>query len=407
MARLALAAPSLPSECSDSATSMLKQFRLMVYRERNGSESVSPRVGFNLSTSEKLSLEREEILRVTLRNRPGIKLGIKLAVKKNQPGLYILGIIPDGEAHMDGRLKKDDRILEINNYDLRDGTQEHAVEIIRNCTESVSFLIQRLVRPQTPDIIRTTSGEEHVPSSSRKDIVPRPPSSAEGVSSTASVSTSATPPPSSSTSASNPVGFISKVHLKPIIMRPCREVEIVITKRVDESLGMSVAGGLASQRGDTPVYVTNFDPSYPVGRSGKISRGDILLSVNGVDLLGLSHEQAVESLKSCRQTPSCADPNSMHQIRMRFLEGPETSTDDGNFLPTWVYWLQLPAYCQIPKLIGLRRSSNGSLGFYIVGGHEFYRGSSDSNSSVQQVNQLIVIKSIVPDSPAFRNGQLK
>ncbi|VDN41876.1 unnamed protein product, partial [Dibothriocephalus latus] len=52
------------------------------------------------------------------------------------------------------------------------------------------------------------------------------------------------------------------------------------------------------------------------------------------------------------------------------LEGPETSTAKGNFLPSWLYWLQLPRYCQIPKTIVLSRTSaSGSFGFSIVGGN--------------------------------------
>lgn len=45
--------------------------------------------------------------------------------------MYILGLVPDSEADLDGRLYKDDRILEINGVDLREGTQEEAANIIR------------------------------------------------------------------------------------------------------------------------------------------------------------------------------------------------------------------------------------------------------------------------------------
>lgn len=37
----------------------------------------------------------------------------------------------DGLAELDGRLQKDDRILEINAVDLRNGTQEAAAEVIK------------------------------------------------------------------------------------------------------------------------------------------------------------------------------------------------------------------------------------------------------------------------------------
>lgn len=49
---------------------------------------------------------------------------------RHLPGLYVLELVPGCEAHLDGRLKKDDQILEINGIDLSDGTQEQAAHII-------------------------------------------------------------------------------------------------------------------------------------------------------------------------------------------------------------------------------------------------------------------------------------
>lgn len=34
-----------------------------------------------------------------------------------------------------------------------------------------------------------------------------------------------------------------------------------------ETLGVSIAGGVASHRGDTPVYITNINPDGCVGRT--------------------------------------------------------------------------------------------------------------------------------------------
>ncbi|KAF6773086.1 hypothetical protein AHF37_07573 [Paragonimus kellicotti] len=45
-------------------------------------------------------------------------------------GLYILGLVQDGQAYLDGRLRKDDRILEINAVNLSNGTQEQAAQLI-------------------------------------------------------------------------------------------------------------------------------------------------------------------------------------------------------------------------------------------------------------------------------------
>jgi ligand of Numb protein X 1/2 len=37
-----------------------------------------------------------------------------------------------------------------------------------------------------------------------------------------------------------------------------------------ESLGISVAGGVGSQRGDVPIYITNIQPQGVLGRSRQV-----------------------------------------------------------------------------------------------------------------------------------------
>ncbi|KAM3182718.1 hypothetical protein ACTXT7_011766 [Hymenolepis weldensis] len=121
---------------------------------------------------------------------------------------------------------------------------------------------------------------------------------------------------------------------------------------------------------------------------------------------------------------------SSEMVTIRVLEGPETSSGRENFLPSWLYWLQLPRYCQIPRTIILPRTANGSLGFSIVGGNtaagsdgsgtssltNFSRSvdfesrhpsATHGSSSVTSSPQPIVVKSIVPGSPAHRDGRLK
>ena len=62
-------------------------------------------------------------------------------------------------AAIDGRLKMDDRVLEINGQDVSYGTQEQAAALIVASAARVQFVVARRSRPQTPDIIRSASGE--------------------------------------------------------------------------------------------------------------------------------------------------------------------------------------------------------------------------------------------------------
>lgn len=64
-------------------------------------------------------------------------------------------------------------------------------------------------------------------------------------------------------------------------------------------------------------------------------KGDILIGVNGSSLVGLSHSQAVATLKATVETT---------RVEMAVVEGPETSLGAFNFIPSWLYWQKLPRY---------------------------------------------------------------
>lgn len=62
-------------------------------------------------------------------------------------GIFIKHVIPDSLAGRYSTLKTGDRILEVNGYNLRDATHDHAVEIIRSAQSPVYFLVQSLLDP--------------------------------------------------------------------------------------------------------------------------------------------------------------------------------------------------------------------------------------------------------------------
>ncbi|KAL3842316.1 hypothetical protein ACJMK2_020346 [Sinanodonta woodiana] len=305
--------------------------RLTLYREK---------------AEENTPIEKEEILKITLTKVKGKQLGIKLVGKRNGAGVYLLNLVPNGLACLDGRLRPDDRLLEINGMDVAYGTQEQAARLIQSSPDKVQFVVSRKSRPQTPDIIRSTS-----------DTI---------------LGTS-----TSSNSDDSPW----------TMCRKSRERIIALSKDPQENLGVSVAGGIGSPRGDTPVYITNLNLQGCLGRSGQIKKGDVLLSINGMNLLGLSHTDAVNRVRVNAETK---------QVTLKIIEAPETTEGPGNFAPTWLFWQQLPRSCQTVKTVTLLRSPTGSLGFSVVGGCDCSQG-----------NLPIFIKSIVLDTPASKDGRLK
>ncbi|KAF5405036.1 E3 ubiquitin-protein ligase LNX [Paragonimus heterotremus] len=440
---------------------------------------------------------QEEVFYVKLCKRQSKVLGIKLVGKKHLPGLYVLDLVPGCEAQLDGRLQKDDQILEINGIDLSSGTQEQAAHIINTAADSVTFMVSRRNRADTPDILRTTNGSnEHVDVSvsmksmrlhtavlrhkgsvtrrsvdqlrsvqtefdecSKHQLTPfertrSAHSDTDGpvsshTSETSSLHAFPTPPVSetditanstsklivededrevmdhmaASSMAHSPDGgvdpspsscSISKFPAKPM----CRERTVVVSKSPDEPLGVSVAGGRQSQRGDTPIYVTNISPQCVLAKTKSVKRGDIILEVNRIGLVGLTHNEAVDVLRRA---------SLMHsQIELRLIEAPETSDGPDNFMPSWTYWLQLPPICQLTRVIHLNRkiiqaTGTGStclepLGFSILGGLENETPLETMHNPSRDVHNMgynslypcpIVLKSIVPGLLAHRDGRLR
>ncbi|KAG0722021.1 Ligand of Numb protein X 2 [Chionoecetes opilio] len=155
----------------------------------------------------------------------------------------------------------------------------------------------------------------------------------------------------------------------------------------NESLGMRIGGGLGSNEGDTPIYIANINPQGPVGKSKQVKKGDVVLSVNGQSLVGLTHGQAVALLKATAELAG---------VTLSLLDGPETSQGSANFVPSWLFWQKLPRSLHVSKSVVLHRATGASLGFSIVGGADPQRGA-------EPIHVLFVVQS----SPAAADGKLR
>ncbi|KAK7085129.1 PDZ domain binding [Halocaridina rubra] len=167
-----------------------------------------------------------------------------------------------------------------------------------------------------------------------------------------------------------------------------QQKNVRIKKGINENLGMRIGGGIGSNEGDTPIYIANINLQGPVGKCRSIKKGDVLLSVNGRSLLGLTHSQAVALLKATAELASVA---------LSLLDGPETSTGATNFVPSWLYWQKLPRTLHMSKTVILHRQHGASLGFSIVGGADPQRGQAEP------IHVLFVVQS----SPASLDGKLR
>ncbi|XP_063705869.1 protein lap4-like [Culicoides brevitarsis] len=162
----------------------------------------------------------------------------------HEPGIFISHIVPGGIAAVSGKLKIGDRILKVNGTDVTGAThQETVTELLRPCDE-----------------IKLTVQHD-----------PLPP------------------------------GFQSFV----VVNVPIEEV--TLTKNEGERLGMHIKGGLGGQRGnpvdpaDEGVFISKINSSGTARRDGRLRVGMRILEVNGVSLLGATHQEAVDVLRSAGQ----------------------------------------------------------------------------------------------------------
>ncbi|MBN3274033.1 LNX2 protein, partial [Polyodon spathula] len=319
---------------------------------------------------------RDDSLRVTLHKRgSNEQLGIKLVRRTDEPGVFILDLLEGGLASQDGRLCSNDRVLAINGHNLRHGTPELAAQIIQASGERVHLVVCRAGKqpPPPPPLPSTNAVRE------------------------AGCHTGTHQPHSTSPATLH--------HSRPSTHRcvTCQEKQIHVTKEPHESLGMTVAGGRGSKSGELPIFVTSVQPHGCLSRDGRIKRGDVLLSINGIDLTKLSHSEAVATLKASAASPGVLlqalevqSVEEQGQATQELLSTSQENEYDASWSPSWVMWLGLPSSVHSCHDIVLRRSHLGSWGFSIVGGYE-----------ENHANQPFFIKTIVLGTPAYYDGRLK
>ncbi|XP_057612250.1 disks large homolog 2 isoform X3 [Chionomys nivalis] len=272
--------------------------------------------------------------------------------------IYVTKIIDGGAAQKDGRLQVGDRLLMVNNYSLEEVTHEEAVAILKN-TSDVVYL--KVGKPTTiymtdpygpPDITHSYSPpmDNHLLSGNngtleyKTSLPPISPGRYSPIPKHMLVEDDYTRPP-------EPVySTVNKLCDKPASPRHYSPVECdksfllsapyphyhlgllpdsdmtshsqhstttrqpsvtlqraislegeprkVVLHKGSTGLGFNIVGGEDGEG----IFVSFILAGGPADLSGELQRGDQILSVNGIDLRGASHEQAAAALKGAGQT---------------------------------------------------------------------------------------------------------
>ncbi|KAM4854455.1 tyrosine-protein phosphatase non-receptor type 13 isoform 5-T5 [Thomomys bottae] len=208
---------------------------------------------------------------------------------------------------------------------------------------------------------------------------------------------------SSSMNASNKMNFKSFSSSPP---KPGDIFEVELPKN-DNSLGLSVTGGVNTSVRHGGIYVKAIIPKGAAESDGRIHKGDRVLAVNGVSLEGATHKQAVETLRNTGQvvhlllekgqspvvkdhipvTPQCTLPDQQAQGQAsEKLVKKTTHLRDYSFVTE-----------ENTFEVKLFKNSSG-LGFSF---------SREDNLIPEQMNASIVrVKKLFPGQPAAESGRI-
>ncbi|XP_058289073.1 tyrosine-protein phosphatase non-receptor type 13 isoform X12 [Hylobates moloch] len=207
---------------------------------------------------------------------------------------------------------------------------------------------------------------------------------------------------SSSVNTSNKMNFKTFSSLPP---KPGDIFEVELAKN-DNSLGISVTGGVNTSVRHGGIYVKAVIPQGAAESDGRIHKGDRVLAVNGVSLEGATHKQAVETLRNTGQVVHLLlekgqSPTSKEHVPVT----PQCTLSDQNVQgqgPEKVKkTTQVKDYSFVTEEntfeVKLFKNSSG-LGFSF---------SREDNLIPEQINASIVrVKKLFPGQPAAESGKI-
>ncbi|XP_057176906.1 disks large homolog 2 isoform X12 [Triplophysa rosa] len=218
--------------------------------------------------------------------------------------IYVTKIIDGGAAQKDGRLQVGDRLLMVNNYTLEEVTHEEAVVILKNTSDVVYLKVGKptsvyLSDPYgPPDITHSFSPamENHISSLGNNGTL-------EYKSSLLPISPGRySPLPKHLLGEEdinrNPSLDEMEGHRFDSQHFQLREPRKIVLHKGSTGLGFNIVGGEDGEG----IFVSFILAGGPADLSGELRRGDQILSVNGIDLRGATHEQAAAALKGAGQT---------------------------------------------------------------------------------------------------------
>ncbi|XP_038600268.1 FERM and PDZ domain-containing protein 2 [Tachyglossus aculeatus] len=363
----------------------------------------------NIKRENFLSGLEREIICLTLQRDPKHGFGFVIIggenIGKLDLGIFIASVVPDGPADQTGKIKPGGRIIALNNISLEGVTFNIAVKMIQTSPDKMELIISQ-PRGTCDETAQEKTGQRKGSEFSCADsgaIRLQGSSSAHSKEQDINIdelemSLSWNLTPDLEPQVSTP--SIAGINLKEASLANTYSVELV---KEEGTFGISVTGSINTNVKHGGVYVKSIIPGGPAAKDGQIRIGDRLLEVDGVSLCGVTHEQAVESLKSSGQVARLVLERRDHRAEEQCPSADDRKEDECGAVSLATTLFDNPGDRLLVTddntfEINLTKNSSG-LGFSFL---QMGRESSDHLRS-----DIVRIKRLFPGQPAEENGKME
>lgn len=206
-------------------------------------------------------------------NESGGPLGLTAIPDQENGGLLVQSVEPESRADK-GKLKRGDRILEINGINLMELTEASVQDQLRKCIGSSELRLR---------VIRARSAQRERPRTEMFEAEEKP----GGNSKVAHVSPTRKVPGTMTTSS------LQAANTRKLGKR----IEMSL-KKGPQGLGFSVTTRDNPAGGHCPIYIKNILPKGAAVEDGRLKPGDRLLEVDNVPMTGKSQAEVVNILRA-------------------------------------------------------------------------------------------------------------
>ncbi|OBS75381.1 hypothetical protein A6R68_14088 [Neotoma lepida] len=207
---------------------------------------------------------------ITVKKEPHESLGMTVAggrgSKSGELPIFVTSVPPHGCLARDGRIKRGDVLLNINGIDLTNLSHSEAVAMLKASAASPAVVLKALEVQIVEETAQTSEEQPGAFSENEYD-------------------------------ASWSPSWIMWLGL-PSALHSCHD--IVLRRSYLGSWGFSIVGGYEENHTNQPFFIKTIVLGTPAYYDGRLKCGDMIVAVNGLSTVGMSHSALVPMLKEQR-----------------------------------------------------------------------------------------------------------